>query len=303
MPQDHHGHEHHHHGLSAEAGDRRVALAVAVNMALTAAQVAGGLVAGSVALIADGVHNFADAFALILAFGARRLARRGADAAMSFGWSRGELVAALVNYLTLIVVAGWLAVEALGRLAEPPEVQGWVVVWLALLALAIDLATAGLTWRLSRESLNIRAAFLHNLTDAGASLAVLAGGAAIVLYDWRLVDPLLTLGISAFILWHVAQDLRPVLRILMLGAPAHVTAQEVEARMRATPGVAAVHHLHLWQIDEARNSLEAHLVLAEGADFATVIRTVKAMLKADFGLSHVTLEVETAESGCAGGGC
>ncbi|MDF1619140.1 cation diffusion facilitator family transporter [Pseudothioclava nitratireducens] len=301
MPHDHHHHgdDHHHHHLSADAGDRRVVAAVGINVLLTVAQIIGGLIAGSVALIADGVHNFSDALALVLAFGARRLARRGADAAMSFGWARAEVVAALVNYVSLIIVAIWLMAEAVGRLIDPPGVDGWIVVWLAGLALVIDLGTAGLTWRLSKESVNIRAAFLHNMADAGASVAVIVGGILILLYDWRLVDPLLTIGISLFILWHVAGDIRPVLRILMLGAPMRHEVPEVAAHLNALPGIASVHHVHLWQIDEARNSFEAHLVLEDGADFTAVIARAKAMLAEEFGLLHVTLEPETQAAGCA----
>ncbi|WP_415183606.1 cation diffusion facilitator family transporter [Phaeovulum sp.] len=304
MPHDHHhpGHtsaHRHTHGLSAASGDRRVAFAVAVNIALTVAQIIGGLIAGSMALIADGVHNFSDAMSLVLAFGARKLARRGADARMSYGWARAEIVAALINYVTLVIISLWLAVEAIGRLASPPEVAGWIVVWLAGLALAIDLATAALTWRLSKDSMNIRAAFLHNLADAGASVAVIVGGALILLYDWRLVDPLLTLGISAFILWHVAAELMPVLRILMLGAPDGLTAASVEACILGVRGVEGVHHLHLWQIDEARNAVSAHLVLAEGADFAEAIRAAKTVLAEELGLTHATFEVETRAGGCA----
>lgn len=295
---DHHGHHHHHH-ISPDAGDRQVAWAVAINVGLTFAQIAGGLIAGSVALIADGVHNFSDAAALVLAFGARRLARRGADAAMSFGWARAEVVAALVNYVALVIVAIWLMAEAAGRLIDPPGVDGWIVVWLAGLALVIDLGTAALTWRLSKDSLNIRAAFMHNLADAGASVAVIVGGVLILLYDWRLVDPLLTIGISLFILWHVAGDLRPVLRILMLGAPERRDGTDVTRRLTALEGIESVHHVHLWQIDEKRSSLEAHLVLTEGADFAEVIARAKQMLAEEMGLTHVTLEPETPARGCA----
>jgi cobalt-zinc-cadmium efflux system protein len=268
-------------------------------MVLTVAQVAGGAIAGSMALMADGVHNFSDAAALVLAFGARRLARRGADAAMSFGWARAEVVAAFANYIALILISLWLIFEAVGRMITPPQVDGWIVVWLAGLALIVDLGTAALTYALSKDSLNIRAAFLHNLADAGASVAVIVGGVLILLYDWRLVDPLLTIGISAFILWHVAGDLRPVLRILMLGAPPEADAIKVTAALVAVEGVQAVHHVHLWQIDERRVSVEAHLVLAAGEDYAPVIARAKTMLAHRFDIHHATLEPETVQQGCA----
>jgi len=310
MPHDHahhahhdHAHHHHHH---APGSDTAVLWAVVINIVLTFAQVAGGAMAGSVALIADGVHNFSDAAALVLAFGARRLARRGASAAMSFGWERAEVIAALVNYTALILVALWLMGEAAGRLLDPPAVQGGIVIWLATLALVIDLGTAALTFRLSKESVNIRAAFLHNLADAGASVAVIVGGVLIALWDLRWVDPVLTIGISAFILWHVVQDLGPVLRILMLGTPPARDGAELSEHLGEIAGVEEVHHLHVFALDEKRDALEAHIVLSEGADYAAVIAAAKAMLAEEFGLTHVTLEPETRAQGCADratGGC
>lgn len=297
MPHDHG----HHHRMDRDAGDRRVAMAVAVNLALTVAQVAGGLVSGSVALIADAVHNFSDAVSLIIAYGARRIARRPATPDMSFGYARAEVVAALVNYTTLVVIALWLGSEAVMRLIDPPPVTGWIVVALAGIALVIDLATAALTWRMSKESLNIRAAFLHNLADAGSSVAVIVGGTLILLYDWRLVDPVITLGISAYILWHAASEIGPVIRILMLAAPDGTGAAAIRARMESVPGVEGVHHLHLWQIDERRTSVEAHLVVAEERDAPAIVAEVKRALAGEFGLTHVTLETETRASGCSSG--
>lgn len=292
------GHGHHH---AAPESDRAVAAAVAVNLVLTAAQIAGGVISGSVALIADAVHNFSDAITLIIAFAARRIARRPADAGMSFGYARIEVVAALANYTTLVLISLWLAYEAVMRLLDPQPVEGWIVVALAGLALVIDLVTAALTWRLAKESVNIRAAFLHNLADAGSSLAVIIGGALILLYDWRLADPLITIGISGWILWHALSDLGPVIRILMLGVPPGADMGELARAIEAEPGVEEVHHLHLWQMDENRNSVEAHLVLAEGSDFTEVVARVKRLLRDRFGLAHATLEVETRASGCAGG--
>ena len=192
MPHDHshHSHGHHHH----HAGERGLGLAVVVNVILTVAQIAGGIVSGSVALIADAVHNLSDAVALVIAFAARRIARRPADAAMSFGYARAEVVAALINYTVLIVISFWLGSEAVMRLLDPPEVAGGIVMALAALALVIDLATAFLTWRLAKESANVRAAFLHNLADAGSSVAVLLGGLLIfTIASAKGVDPVLAM--------------------------------------------------------------------------------------------------------------
>ncbi len=252
-----HGHDHAH---GAGMGDKALLWAVAINLGLTAAQIVGGLAADSIALVADGVHNLSDALALVLAFGARKLARRAASPEMSFGWGRAEIIAAFVNYLALIAVSLWLMVEAFGRLADPPQVAGGVVMVLAGLALVIDLGTAWLTARMAKESVNIRAAYLHNLADAATSVAVLAGGALILAFGWRIADPILTILISVVILWHIRGDMGPILRMLMLGAPPDADHGAIRDRVPILPGVIDLHHLHLWQIDERRMSAELHVV-------------------------------------------
>jgi cobalt-zinc-cadmium efflux system protein len=157
------GHHHHH---DATTGDRRVLGAVVLNGVLTVAQIVGGIAAGSLSLIADALHNFSDAISLVIAFAARKIARRPADDAMTFGYVRAEIIAALINYTTLIIVGLYLAYEAVLRFVEPHPVDGWIVVIVASVALAVDAVTALMTYALSRKSMNIRAAFLHNLADA-----------------------------------------------------------------------------------------------------------------------------------------
>ncbi|WP_134680727.1 cation diffusion facilitator family transporter [Paracoccus ravus] len=297
----HHHHDHGGHGhshLPAGAGDGTIIAAVAINFALTVAQVAGGYLADSTALIADGVHNLSDALALVLAFGARRLARRPPSPEMSFGWSRAEIVAAFVNYIALIAVSVWLAIEALGRLVEPPQVQAGLVMALAALALVIDLATAALVWRAARNSVNIRAAFLHNLADAGVSVAVILGGLMIWAFGWNIADPILTLLISGVILWHVVREISPIMRMLMLGAPPGTDHGAVEAALRGVSGVEDVHHIHLWQIDEHRIALSAHLVMRPQSDASAAIRGAKAMLRREFSVDHVTIESEWLGEPC-----
>ncbi|RQP06958.1 MAG: cation transporter [Paracoccus sp. BP8] len=289
-----HGHAH----LPGGAGDGTILVAVVVNLALTGAQIIGGYVADSTALIADGVHNLSDALALVLAFGARRLARRPASPDMSYGWGRAEIVAAFVNYIALIAVSVWLGIEALGRLIEPPQVAGGLVMALAGFALLVDMATAALVWRASKESVNIRAAFLHNLADAAVSVAVILGGALIWAFGWNLADPVLTLLISAVILWHIGREIGPVMRMLMLAAPAGVDHAALAGAMAGVEGVAGAHHLHLWQIDERRTALSAHLVMREGADPVLAVRRVKALLRRDFGIDHATIETERAGEAC-----
>ncbi|MBT9384020.1 cation diffusion facilitator family transporter [Pseudooceanicola sp. CBS1P-1] len=308
MPHDHdhhhghshgHGHHHHHHHDVDLGGDRRLAWAVAINILLTVVQIVAGLFAGSLALIADAVHNLSDALSMVIAWAARRIARRPADASMTFGYGRAEVVAALINYTTLITIAVLLGFQGIEKLFAPEEVQGWTVVVVAAVALVIDTGTALLILRHAKEGVNMRAAFLHNVADALGSVAVIVGGVLILLYDWRLVDPIVTLGISAYILWHAGSEIGPVIRLLMLGSPESPTVEEVAGLIRATDGVRDVHHLHLWRMQEHEVALEAHVVLEEGGDPAGPARTtLKARLQEQFGLSHITIEIETPGQAC-----
>jgi len=301
MPHDHHGHHHHHH-VDPDAGDARVAWAVAVNLALTVAQVVGGILSGSLALIADALHNFSDAIALIIAFFARKIARRPATADMSFGYGRAEVVAALVNYTTLVVLAVYLIYEGIMRAFEPQPIDGWMVVWIAAIALVIDLVTAALTYSLSKDSMNIRAAFLHNLADALGSVAVIVAGSLVILKGWTWVDPLVTLMIAGYILWHVKSEIGGVIRVLMLGSPPGIDVEGVAGEIEKIDGVGDIHHLHIWQMQEHVAALDAHLAIDAGAWHRAdeVKATVKTMLKDRFAIVHSTLEMECSLHACDG---
>ncbi len=293
------GHHHHHH-VDPDAGDAKVLWAVGVNLALTVVQIIGGVWAGSLALVADAIHNLSDAVSLGIAFAARKIARRPADAGMTFGYGRAEIVAALVNYTTLIVIGIYLVFEAVQRLLNPADVDGWLVVIIAAVALVVDLVTAMLTFALSKDSMNIRAAFLHNVADALGSVAVIVAGTLIIWYDWRLVDPLITLLIAGYILWISFAEIGPVIRILMLGSPEDLDANNVIADITALAGVDSVHHVHLWQMQEHTVALEAHIVISP-ADWPTgeAIKTaVKHLLKSEHGIDHITLELESRDKIC-----
>ena len=293
---------HHGHGIDAHSGDRRVAVAIGANLLLTAAQVIGGVLSGSLALIADALHNFSDVAALLIAFAARRIARRPADDDMTFGYRRIELVAALVNYTTLIVIGCFLVYEGGLRLVEPPQVSGWVVVALGGVALAVDALTAGLTWSMQKGSVNIRALVLHNLSDALASVAVIIGGALMLLFGWWLVDPLDTLGIAGYILYLAFSEVGGVIRTLMLGSPPELDNAAVLATVREVAGVSGVHHAHLWQIDEHAATLDTHVVIEHAAwdRQEEIKREIKARLRERFAIGHSTLEFERGDEGCGG---
>jgi cobalt-zinc-cadmium efflux system protein len=271
-------------------------------MFLTLAQIVGGVLSGSLALIADALHNLSDAIALVIAFFARKIARRHADPRMSFGYGRAEVVAALVNYTTLIVLSVYLLYEGVMRFFEPEPVNGWIVVWIAGIALVVDLITAALTYAMAKDSMNIRAAFIHNVADALGSVAVIIAGTSVILFGWTWVDPAVTILISVYILWHVKSEIGETIRVLMLAAPPDLDPKEVAAVIDATDGVANAHHIHLWSMQEREPALTAHLVIAthDWPRAEEVKEAVAQALKSRFGIAHTTLELECEDRACVG---
>lgn len=288
----------HSHG-SANSGDKRVLWAVAVNILLTFAQIVGGIFSGSLSLIADALHNFSDAASLVIAFAARRIGRRSSDETMTFGYVRAEIIAALINYTTLIIIGLYLLYEAVMRFIEPQPIEGWTVVIVAGIALVVDVVTAFLTYTLSKGSMNIRAAFLHNVADALGSVGVIVAGTLILLYSWQWIDPLVTLLIAGYILWQAFSEIGGSIRMLMLGSPPELDMHKLMERISGIEGVSGVHHIHVWAIDEQQNALEAHVVTeAVGFEAERLKRRIKAALNEEFGVSHTTLELEQGEGVC-----
>lgn len=284
------GHQHNHD--IETMGDRRLIVAIAINMLLTLAQVVGGIVSGSLALIADALHNFSDAASLLIAWVARKIGRQAADRFKTFGYKRAEVIAALINLVTLVLVGFYLIYEAVWRVFEPQLIDGWMVIIVAGIALVIDVGTAMLTYSMSKRSMNMRAAFLHNVSDALASVAVIVAGTVILLYDWYWADTLLTLIIAAYVLYQAATLLPKTIHILMEGAPENISIEEVIKVMEHVEGVSNVHHVHLWQLDEHVNALEAHVVIDDFGGTEKIKMALKLELETKFSIAHSTLEFE-----------
>lgn len=288
-----HGHDHS-HGI-ADVSDAALLWAVSLNIALSVFEFVGGIIAGSVALMADALHNTNDAAALLIAYIARKISRKGADQRYTFGYRRAELVGALIQLTALVIVGLYLAYEAVSSLFRPKEILGAWMMMASGIALLVDIATAWLLWAMSKGSLNVKAAFLHNLTDAGASLAVLAGGAAVYWLDWRWIDPALCLFISGYILYMSFGLLRKTARILMQSAPPDLDLQRMKREAESVDGVRDLHHLHVWQLDEDHRALEAHIVIEDSE--IQKMDTIKSLLKElfldRFEIQHSTLEFET----------
>jgi len=282
----------HHHDIDPSIGDRRLGFAIAINLLLTVAQVIGGLISGSLSLIADALHNFSDAAALLIAWVARKIGRQPADHFRTFGYKRAEVIATLINLVTLVLVGLYLIFEAMWRIYEPQIIEGWTVVIVAAIALVIDIATAVLTYSMSKNSMNIRAAFLHNVSDALASVGVIIAGSLIILYDWYWSDTLLTLIIAGYVLYQASTLLPKTIHILMQGTPENISNEEVIKAMQNVTGVDNVHHVHIWQLDEHRNALEAHVVIADLSQIAIVKAAIKNEPSQQLAITHPTPESE-----------
>lgn len=294
-----HSHAGHAHGLTRSddvknVSDARLLWSVAANQLLTVGQVVAGIASGSVALLSDAAHNFNDANSLLIAYIARRIARKDASHNYTFGYRRAEVIGALINLTLLGVIGLYLIYEGISRFINPVEVIGWIMALAAGLAMVVDVITALLLWTMSRGSLNVRTAFIHNLVDAFGSLAVLLGAAAVIWLDWWWVDPLLTLLISGYVLWQVATMAPQAMRILMEGVPRDLNLKAVAAAVAEVDRVIGVHHLHAWQLDEDHAALEAHIVIPpEAASQLEQIKSeIKTLLREQFHIGHSTLEFD-----------
>lgn len=291
------GLHHHSHGPvppDTPGGDRKLVFAVAVNVFLTVAQIVGGVFSGSLALIADAIHNLSDAAALAIALIARKIGRQPADANHTYGHGRAEMIGAFFNLTWLIFIGIFLIIEAIKRLIDPQPLEGWTVVVIAGIALVVDVATMVLTYRMSKTSMNIRAAFIHNFSDALASVGVIIGGTLIILYGWLFIDAIVTLMIAGYILIQAAIEIPKAVNILMQAVPQEIDVAEVTDHLQSTDGVRDVHHVHIWNIDEHRRSLEAHVVIARDdmGQMEAIKKAIKDKLKSDFQIGHSTLEFE-----------
>jgi len=287
-------HDHHDDRPAQEhdAATRRLSFAIGINVLLSVIQVVGGLLSGSLSLLADALHNFSDAASLVLALLARRIARRPPDSDQTFGYRRAEVVGSLINLTAIMVISMFLVIEALTRTIERPGIDGWPIIIVAAIALAVDLATAGLTHSVAHGGLNLRAAFLHNLADAGASLAVIVSGTLILWRGWWWTDLVATVLIATWIAVAAWPPMRRCIGILMEGTPSDLSLDEVARTIRHVDGVLDVSHLHVWPIHERSVALEVHVRVAEDrpvTEADAIRRRVAEAVERRHGIDHATI--------------
>jgi cobalt-zinc-cadmium efflux system protein len=288
----HHGHEGHAHGVDADAQGRWLAVALALILVFMAAEVVAGLLADSVALISDAAHMLTDAGAIGLALVAVRLAARPPSGRFTFGLKRSEILSAQINGAALLVLAGVIGFAAIGRLSEPAEVEGGLVVVVGLLGALVNLAAAWALSRANRQSLNVEGAYLHALADLLSSLTAAVAGLVIVTTGFDAADPIAALLVCAVMVRGGWRLLRDSARILLEGAPKGMDAGEIGRALAAQPGVVEVHDLHVWEVTSGFPALSAHVIVPPGVDCHQRRRELTLLIAERFGIDHVTLQVE-----------
>ncbi len=286
-------HEHHGHGPD-DSKSRALAIALGITLAFLIVEVIGGLLTGSLALLADAGHMATDVAALALALFAGWLARRPATPERSFGYRRAEVLAALVNGATLVAISIFIFWEAFRRIGEPPEVDSGPMLAIAVAGLAANAASA---WVLARggghqHDLNTRGAFLHVIGDMLGSVGAIAAALIMLATGWYLADPILSAGIGLLILWSSWQLLRESVDVLLEATPAHIDPVAVRRAMTTVPGVTGVHDLHIWTVTSGLVALSAHVECERDRGWNDLLVDLAARLRDQFGIVHVTLQPE-----------
>jgi cobalt-zinc-cadmium efflux system protein len=288
-----HGHSHSHDHPHGRTADRRaISIALALILAFMGAEVAAGLVAGSLALLADAGHMLTDAAALAAALVASRLASRPAQGQWTFGLGRTEILAAQANGIALLLLGIWIVYSAVRRLIDPGSVHGGIVLVVALVGVAVNLAATLVLARADRSSLNVQGAFLHVATDLAAFVGTAVAGALVLVTGWNRFDPIAGLLVAALMVRSSWSLIRDSGRIFLEAAPAGLDPGDVARTLAADPEVAEVHDLHVWTVTSGFPALAAHVLVAPGADCHEARRRLQRVLEEQFHISHATLQVD-----------
>lgn len=270
-------------------------------MGFMVAEVIGGLLSGSIALLADAGHMLTDGAAIGLALIAIWIAGRPASIEQTFGFQRTEVLAAMLNALSLWLIAAWIFFESAQRFADTPEVNGGLMLGVGAAGLLVNLAAAGVLHRSSGESLNVEGAFLHVLGDLLGSVAVVAAAVFVLTLGWNIADPIFGVVIGVLILASSFRLLWKVVHVLMEGTPAHLDLHRLCQRLEELDGVTGVHDIHAWSITSGYDAMSAHVTANAGvmAEPNPVLQRLRDIACGEFGVAHVTFQLEDSEEGCA----
>src|SRR5574343_595814 len=270
-------------------------ISIVLNLIITLAQLIGGIISGSLALISDALHNFSDVISLVFSLVAHKLSRRKASIDHTFGYKRAELIAAFTNAATLIIVAFILIYGAIERLFHPHPIGSDLVIWLALLGIIANGASVLFLKKDADHNLNMKSAYLHLLTDMMASVAVLVGGLLMKFYGWFWVDSLMTIIIAVYLIVVGLQLLVESTKMLMLFTPDFIDIKELVREVHKIPGVKQLHHIHVWHLNDEELHLEAHLDCSEDirmSEFNELLHEVELVLFHQFNINHINIQPE-----------
>ncbi|MCA0932967.1 cation diffusion facilitator family transporter [Lutimonas saemankumensis] len=287
---------HHHSHSHGQLSGNRLLFSIVLNIVITASQIIGGLISGSLALISDAVHNLSDVISLIISYSANLLVNKKKQTLhQTFGFKRAEIIAAFINSSTLIVIAFFLAIEAVKRLNHPTEIQSNLVIWLALIAILANGLSVLLLKKDADHNLNMRSAYLHLITDMLTSVAVFAGGLLMKYYQIYWLDAILTIVISIYLFymsWNIFID---SLKILMLFAPKHLEIESIEKEILTLEEIQNIHHVHIWQLNDHDIHFEAHIEFKKDiklSEFDRICSKVEMILFEKFHINHSNLQPE-----------
>jgi len=288
------GHDHHHHGAShshASFGSA-FAIGIALNLGFVAGETVFGFIANSMSLLADAGHNLSDVLGLVVAWAGAVMARRAASPRFTYGLKKAPILAALANSLFLLVAVGAIGAEAVRRLFHPSPTQGGTVMVVAAAGIVVNGLTALLFARGRDHDINIRGAYLHMAADAAVSAAVVFGGLVILWTGQQWVDPIMSLAVAVVILWSSVGLLKESVLMSLMGVPAGIDVDQVEAELAEMDGVEAVHDLHVWPLSTTETALTAHLVAPDAPSTDQLLQSARRMLHDRFRIEHCTLQVE-----------
>ena len=301
-----HGNEHgfgrHDHTAALRGASKKTLISAFVLIAgFAVAEVVGGIVSGSLALIADAGHMLTDAAAIGLAVLAIHFAAQLPSARRTFGFHRAEIIAAFINALALCLIAGWVVIEAFRRFGEPPEVRGVLMLGVGVLGLVVNIAAAVILRRSAEHSMNVEGAFRHVMADLLGSVGVVISGALIWAFDWRLADPIVSVVIAALILLSTWKLLSKVVHVLLEGTPEHIDMYRLCSEMERLEGVTLIHDIHVWTITQGYVSLTAHVLvdpLLSLEERENLLRQLRDLAREEFEIQHITIQIETSVAGC-----
>ncbi len=288
---NHHDHNHNHNHVKG----KNLLLSIVLNIVITVAQIVGGIVSGSLALLSDALHNFSDVLSLVFSYVAHKLSRKKASVNQTFGYKRAELIAAFVNALTLIIVALFLVYEGIERFFNPQTIKFGLVIWLSILGIVTNGLSVVMLKSDADKNLNMKSAYLHLFTDMLASIAVLVGGLLMKYFQWFWVDSLLTLIIAIYLIVVGYDLLKDSTQILMLFTPKHLDINEIINEVHQIPGVKKLHHIHVWYLNEDELHLEAHLDCSEDikmSEFNLLLAKIEHLLFEKFHINHINIQPE-----------